>query len=123
MNQISLFLKKPYLAFFYTLLVLVLCFMTSENISKNVDDKMAHFVAFVGISFLWLWVKPKYIIVILSTIVLGFVIEFIQGQLPESFHRGYELLDGFADGIGAFIGGVLYFLSLKILSLGHKKKG
>lgn len=117
MKKLLLFLQKPYLATLYTLVILGLCFMPSEHILEDVDDKLAHFVAFAGISFFWLWVKPNYLRVITLTIALGFLIEFIQGKLPENFHRGYELLDGLADAIGAVIGGVLYYLSQKFLKI------
>ena len=117
MKKLLLFLQKPYLATLYTLVILGLCFMPSEHISEDVDDKLAHFVAFAGISFFWLWVKPNYLNIIALTVALGFFVEFIQGQLPEDFHRGYELLDGLADAIGAVIGGVFYSLSHKFLKI------
>ncbi|MFT7436318.1 MAG: VanZ family protein [Psychromonas sp.] len=115
MKKLLLFLQKPYLASLYTSVIVVLCFMPSEHISGDVNDKFAHFVAFAGVSFSWLWVKPNFATVIALTIVLGFFIEFIQGQLPEGFHRGYELLDGLADCVGAILGAGLYYISQRLL--------
>jgi VanZ family protein len=117
--MIAKILQKPYLASLYTLFIFGLCVMPSENIPEEVDDKLAHFVAFAGISFLWLWVKPEYLKVILAAILFGFFIEFTQGALPKSFHRSYDNYDGLADAIGVIIGAGFYFVSTLIL--GTKK--
>lgn len=115
------FFEKPYLAVLFSLFILVLCGMPSESLpGEDVNDKVAHFVAFAGISFLWMWVSENYLKVIILSALFGLVIEVIQGLLPESFHRSYDLMDALADGIGVFIGVVLYFIVVKILGI---KKG
>jgi VanZ family protein len=113
-------LQKPYLALLYSFLVLGLCIMPSENIPSDVDDKMAHFVSFAGISFLWLWVSPNYMKVIIASIVFGFIIEFTQRVLPDSFHRSFDVYDGLADAVGALIGVGLFYVANLLL---NTKKG
>ena len=85
------FLQKPYIAIGYSLFVLYLCVMPSEPLPQDVDDKLAHFLAFGGVSFLWLWVKPKYFLVIGFSILFGVAIELIQGQLPLAFSSFFRL--------------------------------
>lgn len=89
----------------YTLLLLDLTSMPSENLPDNdINDKTAHFVAFAGFAIVWLLVKADYLKVIIAGIAFGIFIEFWQGILPESFHRSYEVLDMIADGVGTLIG-------------------
>lgn len=85
--------------------------MPSKELPTNVNDKTAHFVAFAGFSFLWLWVKNNYRLIIFIGIIYSILIEFWQGILPESFHRGFDWYDALADGIGVLIGGGLFFVS------------
>ncbi len=122
-DRIIRFFEKPYLAVLFSFFILALCVMPSENLSsKDVDinDKLAHFVAFAGISFLWMWVSISYLKVIILSALFGLVIEIIQGLLPESFHRSYDLMDALANSVGVLIGAVLYYVIIKLLGI---KKG
>lgn len=119
-NRIISFFEKPYLAILFSLFILVLCIMPSENLSGDVNDKLAHFVAFAGISFLWMWVSKAYLKVIVFSALFGLVIEIIQGLLPESFHRSYDLMDALADSLGVLIGVALFYVVVKVLGI---KKG
>jgi VanZ family protein len=109
--KISTILNKPFLSVFITLIITVLCFMPSQNIPDNgPDDKTAHFLAFGALAFFWSQYFKNYIWVFLSLLFYAIFIELVQMNLPESFHRGYELLDIAADIIGVIIGFVFVFL-------------
>ncbi len=121
MDKVLDFFAKPYLAVLFSILILGLCIMPSEKLpGEDVNDKLAHFVAFAGISFLWMWVSENYLKVIVLSALFGLVIEVIQGLLPESFHRSYDLMDALADSVGVLIGAVLYYVIIKLLGI---KKG
>jgi VanZ family protein len=107
-------LEKPYLALIFTLLIFGLCTMPSEHITKDVNDKTAHFVAFAGISFLWLWAFKKAIYAMLLSVFFGGFIEIWQGLLPLDFHRGADFYDFLADTFGVFIGLLLFWLSKSV---------
>ncbi len=107
-------LKRPYLAIAYSLFVLGLCVMPSEELPGDVDDKLAHFIAFAGVSFLWLWASENRILVIALSILFGVAVEFIQGALPVHFHRSFDWYDALADGIGVIIGFLLFLVFRKI---------
>jgi VanZ family protein len=115
-------LKHPFLAIAFTTLIFILCVTPSENIPTDVNDKLAHFIAFAGISFLWLGVKENYKLLILLSILFGLAIEIIQGILPEHFHRSYEIYDAFADAIGVILGALIYFLFKKVLGIKKEPK-
>ena len=104
-------LKNKYVAIIYTLIIFILCTLPSKELPKDVNDKTAHFVAFAGFSFFWLWVKENYKIVVFVGVIYGICIEFWQAILPESFHRGFDWFDALADGIGVLIGYFIYLLS------------
>jgi hypothetical protein len=108
-------LKHPFLAIAFTTLIFILCVLPSENIPNGVDDKAAHLLAFVGISFLWLWVKPNYLLIIISSILFGFTIEIIQGLLPINFHRSFDINDGLADALGVLMGAFFSFIMQRII--------
>lgn len=108
-RKINSILAKPFLPIFATILLTVLCFMPSENL-PSANDKTAHFISFMGLSFLWLNFSKKEIIVLLLCTLYGVFIEIGQFLLPESFHRSFEVLDMVADGIGVIIGYVFYKL-------------
>lgn len=118
-DEISDFFAKPYLAVLFSLLILGLCIIPSKELPE-MDDKVAHFVAFAGVSFLWMWVSKSHLKVIVLSTLFGLVIEIIQGLLPESFHRSYDLMDALADSVGVLIGAVLYYAIIKLLGI---KKG
>lgn len=116
------YFKKPYLAILCTLLVFGLCTMPSKHITGDVNDKTAHFLAFAAIGFLWLmYLKNKYYALTIS-ILYGAFIEFWQGVLPESFHRGADIYDFIADSVGVLIGFLIFlvvnYLAKNIFKLG-----
>ena len=109
-------LKHPLLAIAFTSIIFILCVMPSENI-PDVNDKTAHFIAFAGISFLWIGVKECYVLITLAAIFFGFSIEIFQAMLPTNFHRSYDIYDVLADAIGVVLGAFAYFVFMKVLSI------
>ena len=109
------FLENKYLAFAITLIIFVLCTMPSEQLPKG-NDKTAHFVVFVGWAFCWQFAFKNYSKTLIFGILYGIFIEFWQGSLPKSFHRGFDWYDSLADSIGVIIGLVMFYFVNKILS-------
>ena len=109
------FLENKYLAFAITLIIFVLCTMPSEQLPKG-NDKTAHFVVFAGWAFCWQFAFKNYSKTLIFGILYGIFIEFWQGSLPKSFHRGFDWYDSLADSIGVIIGLVMYYFVNKILS-------
>ena len=108
--MLSKLLSKPYLALLYSAFILFLCVIPSEELKDmETDDKTAHFLAFTGISFLWMFVDRHWLKVLIGGILFGIAIEFIQAALPESFHRSFDWYDALADGIGVCIGLFIYY--------------
>ncbi len=104
------FLKNKYLAFAVTLIIFLLCTIPSENLPKN-NDKISHFVAFAGWAFCWQFAFKNYAETLILGLFYGIFIEFWQGILPETFHRGFDWYDALADGVGVVIGLVGFYLS------------
>jgi VanZ family protein len=104
-------LENKYLAFAITFIIFVLCTMPSENLPKNEDfnDKTAHFIAFAGWAFCWQFAFKNYTKTLILGITYGILIEFWQGSLSISFHRGFDWYDALADGIGVLIGLFIYY--------------
>lgn len=101
-------LESKYLALGITLIIFILCTMPSGNLPQA-NDKTAHFVAFAGWAFCWQFSFKNYIKTLFLGIFYGILIEFWQGILPESFHRGFDWYDALADGIGVAIGLIFYY--------------
>jgi len=93
--------------------------MPSNSLPKGegFNDKTAHFIAFAGWAFCWQFAFKNYAKTLILGITYGILIEFWQGSLPISFHRGFDWYDALADGIGVLIGLFIYyfrrFLALK----------
>lgn len=112
----DLFYLKPYFSIFLTILVSVLCFMPSQNIPDvSTDDKTAHFVAFAVLGFSWFMYMKNYVKVLIGLTFFAIFIEVVQYLLPESFHRGFDLLDILADVLGIFIGFAVAFVFNKVV--------
>lgn len=109
------FLENKYLAFAITLAIFVLCTMPSAQLPKG-NDKTAHFVAFAGWAFCWQFAFKNVSKTLIFGILYGILIEFWQGSLPTSFHRGFDWYDSLADSIGVIIGLVMFYFANKILS-------
>ncbi len=110
------FLENKYLAFAITLIIFGLCTMPSENLPKTTDDKTAHFVAFAGWAFCWQFAFKNYKKTLVLGILYGILIEFWQGSLPDSFHRGFDWYDALADSVGVIIGLIVTFFVRILLS-------
>jgi VanZ family protein len=112
----DLFYLKPYFTIFLTVLVGFLCFMPSQNIPDvSTDDKTAHFVAFAVLGFSWFMYMKNYVKVLIGLTFFAIFIEVVQYLLPESFHRGFDLLDILADVLGIFIGFAVAFVFNKVV--------
>lgn len=110
------FLAKPYLAIFCTLVILILCVLPNEDIPKNItDDKTAHLISFATLALLWQFTLKDRFKTIMGLVIFAILIEFTQHLLPDSFHRGYELADLWADSIGILIGILIFSIIKKIL--------
>jgi VanZ family protein len=103
---INNFFTNKYVSIALTIIILVLCSLPSKRIplSNDLNDKMAHFLAFGAWAFCWQAAFGKYYQTIILGIMYGIFIEFWQSILPESFHRSFDWYDAFADGIGVLIG-------------------
>jgi VanZ family protein len=104
-------------AILWTLLIFVLCFIPAREV-PDLDipliDKWVHFILFGVFSFLWLLSIKQYrvhhlIIVLICAIVLGWLVEYIQGALTF-LGRSQDNMDTLADGIGGLLGVVLFWL-------------
>jgi len=109
-KAINIFLSSKYLAFAITLLILALCTMPSKNIEipAEMSDKTAHFLAFGAWAFCWQAAFGKYPQTFMLGVLYGIAIEFLQGALPEAFHRSFDMYDALADSIGVVIGLILW---------------
>lgn len=115
----SSFLKKRarFIAILWTLLILFLCFIPSNEIPElhvPLADKWVHFILFGGFSFLWLVSSKKTSLFQLLqwaiiTAIFGWLVEELQGLL-SFLERCKETMDIVADTIGGVIGCVFFFL-------------
>lgn len=95
----------------WTLLILAACTLPGTDLpSIDLDlsyDKLAHFVLFFGLVWLWLRALPRdrphlMIWVLLLSISYGILLEFYQGWLP--FDRSPDPFDALANAAGALAG-------------------
>ena len=102
-------------AILWTLLLFALCFMPGKEVPRvNIPfiDKWAHFVLFGTFAILWLCAYPsrrmsRLLIVFVAGIALGWLVEFVQGQLP-ALGRSQDNMDALADAVGALLGVLLF---------------
>lgn len=116
MKSLLSFIESKYTAIFWTVLIFILCTLPSEHLPSK-GDKTFHFIAFAGFTFFWFFQSSKYWLVILIATIYGITIEFWQGSLPLSFHRGFDWYDALADGIGGIIGLPICLIYKRLLSL------
>lgn len=118
MNFIFKQLSKHYFAIAYSILIVYLCAKPSPDLPDGMNDKMAHFLAFSGIGFLYFFLSEKKWLLILLGMLFGVAIEIMQWLLPASFNRGFDVWDMVYDAIGVFIGALIalgfQFLARKI---------
>ena len=118
---------KIYFAFFWTILIPILCLMSFSNI-KGVQqiripniDKIVHFTLYTILSFLWMWSlfsktqkKSFYknaVLIFLVGSSFGILIEFIQENFTQT--RSAEVLDVVSNCSGILFGLLLSKLVLK----------
>lgn len=122
------FIKKRarFIAILWTLLILFLCFIPSNEIPElhvPLADKWAHFILFGGFSFLWLLSSKKttlfqcFLWAIIATF-FGWLVEELQGIL-SFLGRCKETMDIIADSIGGVIGCLFFFLLHKKNTASH----
>lgn len=107
-------LENKWITWLVTLIIFILCTMPSEQLPKG-NDKTAHFIAFGGWAFTWLFSYKNLFKTIILGCLYGIFIECWQYILPESFHRGFDVLDMVADAIGVIIGVGVGIIAMKIL--------
>ena len=104
-------------AILWTLLIFILCFIPAREVPDldiPLADKWVHFILFGVFSFLWLlsikeFRLPHLVIVLICSIVLGWLVEYIQGALTF-LGRSQDNMDTLADGIGGLLGVVVFWL-------------
>jgi glycopeptide antibiotics resistance protein len=90
--------------------------MPSKNIPDvSTDDKTAHFLAFAALGFSWVMYFKNYLKVAVGLSIFAVFIEIVQYLLPESFHRGFDAWDIFADILGIAIGLAIAFVFNKVV--------
>ena len=102
-------------AILWTLLLFALCFMPGKEVPHvNIPfiDKWAHFVLFGVFAILWLCGypsrrMPRLLTVFVAGIALGWLVEFVQGQLP-ALGRSQDNMDALADAVGSLLGVFLF---------------
>lgn len=106
----------------WTLLILVACIIPGREVPDvhlPLIDKWVHFVLFGGFSFLWLCTRVRPvpatgIMVFLAAVLLGYLVELIQGSGITS-GRSYDVYDIVADAVGGLLGVLLFFLLRRTL--------
>jgi VanZ family protein len=107
-NQIF---RKPYLAILATVVACFLMFFPKLNEDVEVVDilgfpidKIAHFIMFLGIAFLWKRYFLRALWLPVALVIFAVFTEVIQYLLPTHFGRSFEMNDIFADCIGIGLG-------------------
>lgn len=102
-----------YIAIILTFLIAYLSFVSLNNIIPKLEfgyfDKIAHIISYTSLSFSWfiaLCLKKesnlKSIIIVLSILIYGIIIELIQGKIATN--READIFDVFSNLIGIIIG-------------------
>lgn len=108
--------RARFLAILWTLLIFFLCFIPGKEIPDvhiPLADKWAHFILFAIFAALWLLSIPRlrrkhFIGVFLSSVILGWLVEFIQGSLAF-LGRSQDHMDTLADSFGGLLGVLLFY--------------
>ena len=101
----------------WTLLIFILCFIPAREVPDldiPLADKWVHFILFGVFSFLWLLSIKEFrlqhlVIVLICSIVLGWLVEYIQGALTF-LGRSQDNMDTLADGLGGLLGVLVFWL-------------
>ena len=102
-----------YIAIILTFLIAYLSFISLNNLIPKLEfgyfDKIAHIISYTSLSFSWfiaLCLKKesnlKSIIIVLSILIYGIIIELIQGKIATN--READIFDVFSNLIGIIIG-------------------
>lgn len=96
--------------------VLILSLLPSDQIPIETPfiDKVDHFLAYFGITFIALFAsthKHPVWMILLAHILLGIGVEFAQSYIPG---RYFEVLDMVANGLGVFAAALSYILFRKV---------
>jgi VanZ family protein len=112
------FLKTKFPAIIWTAIIFILCTIPADDAAKigTMNDKLNHAIAFAGFVFFWLFHTSMAKLIVIVGIFYGILIEVWQYILPESFHRGFELLDAVADAVGCIVGYFIYHFLIKLIS-------
>jgi len=103
-------------AIIWTMLILGACLIPGRevpNVHIPMMDKWVHFVIFAGFSFLWLCTFSsinftKMLNIFVLSVALGYSVELLQDS-GITAGRSFERDDIIADGIGGFLGVVLFY--------------
>lgn len=113
------------LAIVWTLLILFLCFLPGKDIPDvkiPFVDKWVHFILFGVFAFLLMCWDPSkrigwLILVVAMSVFLGWLVEYLQGQLPQ-LGRTQDNMDTLADSVGGVMGLALF---LGLSGIANKK--
>ncbi len=101
---------------FYILYILLIAYFslipTEHEISKGIDDKWSHFVAYLILFIIAKKVhtKSNYLTCAIACFVYSFIIECIQYFIPDRYFEGLDLI---ANSSGIFLGVVIYGLLIE----------
>lgn len=109
------------MAILWTLLIFFLCFLPGNeipNVRIPLIDKWAHFILFAAFSFLWLSSfrkvsRREYLVMLIASIVLGWLVEYIQGQLAF-LGRSQDDMDTLADSLGGLLGILFWMIGSRL---------
>ncbi|MBL7711410.1 MAG: VanZ family protein [Chitinophagaceae bacterium] len=114
------------MAIIWTLLIFIACFIPGNeipNVHIPLIDKWVHFVLFGGFTLLWLLAAPglswrKLFLVAAAGCVFGWLVEELQGLL-SFLGRSKDLMDIWADALGAVLGVILFYICAVVASKRH----
>lgn len=119
-------LNKKLIAIIWNVIILIMCLVNLSNINevKKISipnlDKVVHFMFYTTSAFLWCWAllnkktkthKLNLILIVLSLVLFGLVIEFLQDVMPNQ--RSFEWLDVLCNTLGVLFGTALYLIYAK----------
>ncbi len=98
-------------AIVYTIALVIVSLINLNGVpslGSSFDDKIYHFIAYLGLAFLWItYVKPRkkkkvLIVTFIAVILFGVVLELMQHQLNPN--RTYDTYDLIANCLGVVFG-------------------
>lgn len=103
-------------AIFWTVAIVSTCLIPASSFSyfefNSIFqiDKIVHFIMYAGFVILWFlsaqhWTRKKSILLLITAILLGILIEILQGSMRLG--RSYDVADMIANAIGAILGVLL----------------